>query len=79
MASGLKKRTIKRSSADILSSAVIISPGGTVELAAAQAPRELVEHSVDHSCLVALDESSGNVGIFGYDDARRNIEAVDQL
>src|SRR5262245_3271073 len=79
VASGLKKRAIRRSSADILSPAVIISPRGAVELTAAQASRELVEHSVDHSCLVPLDESSGNVGIFGYDNACRNIEAVGQL
>src|SRR5262245_31704934 len=79
VASGLKKRSIRRSSADILSPAAIISPDGAVELAASQAPRELVEHSIDHSRLVPLDESGSNVGIFGYNDARRNVEAVDQL
>jgi len=33
----------------------------------------LVEHGVDHAGLVPVDESVGDVDIFGDDDARRRL------
>src|SRR5262249_6250649 len=62
----------------MLSCVLIVSPGGAVEFAGSQASRELVEYSVDHAGLDALDKGGADVGIFSYDNALRYITAMDQ-
>ena len=54
------------------------SPRRCVELVAAQLPRELVEHRIDHAGLVAVDEGMGDVDIFRHHDARRHVGACDR-
>src|SRR5512136_1688620 len=61
------------------SRAAIVSPGGAAKFGGAQAPRKLVEHSIDHACLVTLDKSGGHVSIFGHHHPRRHVTAVNQL
>ena len=79
VASGLKKRAIRRSSGDMSSCGAIVSPGGAAEFACTHTPRELVEHGVDHAGLVALDKGGHDVGIFGHHDPRGHVGPVDQL
>src|SRR4029079_17960287 len=73
VATGLKKRAISRSSAEMSSSAAIVLSGRAAEFARAQPPCHISENGIHHSVLVTLDKSSGNVSIFGNHDTRRHI------
>src|SRR5450830_1509240 len=84
VASGLKKRAIRRSSADMPSScavnfAVMGLPGGLAELGRAQCPRQLVEHGIDHAGLVAFDKGGRDVGVFRHHHPRRHVAAIIEL
>src|SRR5450631_4941735 len=90
VAIGWKKRAIRRSSPDNLSSSelmarlcLLIPPakrgGSGRELRRAQLARQLIEHGIDHAGLVALDESRRDVGIFRHHHARWHVAAVVEL
>src|SRR4051812_32331482 len=49
------------------------------ELVTAKLAADLVEHSVDHAGLLAIDEGVGDVDIFGHDDAARHVLAMFQF
>jgi hypothetical protein len=55
------------------SGAAIVLSGRAAEFGRAQTPRQMIENGIDHSGLVTLDKSSGNVSIFGNHDTRRHI------
>jgi hypothetical protein len=45
------------------------------ELTGPRLTRERIEHGVDHAGFAAVDEGVGDIDIFGYDHASRNIVA----
>ena len=55
------------------------SAGTALEFARTTMPGDMIEHGIDQSGFVAVDEGVGDVHIFRNNHARRNIIAVGQL
>src|SRR5690348_13918746 len=76
VASGLKNRSISRSSPDTSLLEAMASSRGPAEFAGAQLAGKLVEHRIDHACFVASHEGRGDIRIFSNDNTSRHIAAV---
>ena len=53
------------------------SPDG--ELAATKSPRNLIQHGIDHSGFILVDEGVGDVDVFGNNHPRRHVVAMTKL